>query len=117
MVADEDITEIIIEDACFNLQTQNWQFDIVSPIEFVSIWGYCERPDEYTFINSIDEVPDWYLCGTQPGPGMSTDFITDLLARFEGYLPGLLYYPEELIREEEMFHFSQFVQIINEPEW
>jgi hypothetical protein len=116
-VADLDIAQISVNEACFNLQTQKWQFDITSPIEVISIWGLCERPEEYTFIDNIDDIPDWYLCPPPPPQIPLSPFIDDLVLRYLFNVQGLQYYPEDLIREEEMIHFSQYVRTLNSDKW
>jgi len=120
MLADQELAEIDVQDACYDLQSKKWKFNINSPINLISIWGLCERPTEYTFINSIDEVPDWYLCPppeNPPAPRKPSPFIEDLTFRFYFNVNGLKFYPTELVREEEMIHFSQINEKLNLPEW
>lgn len=114
-IADQDVAVVKILDYCFNKQTQKWNFDIYEPIELISLWGLCNR-DEVTFIESINDVPDWYLC-PDPIYGGASKFITHIGAKYFLAWDGLKFQPIDLIKKEEFIHFEQFREIIHSPKW
>ena len=106
-IADTMIADIIISDYCFNNQTQKWEFEIV-PIKIKTIYGLCTR-DDFVFISSIDEIPDDYLC---PDQGRPSQFLIDLWAWYDVNWGVPRFLPRDLVVEEELIHFNQFVEII-----
>ncbi len=111
----EFVKNLLVSDVCYDNEQNLLQFYIIDSIKIVTLWGYCQRPEEYTLIDNISEVSSDYLCPDNKF-GTPSRFITALWGKYFGKdIP--LYMPKELVYEEEMIHFHQFKGIINKDYW
>jgi len=111
----EFVKNSLVSDVCYDNEQDLLRFYIIDSIKIVTLWGYCQRPEEYTLIDNISEVSSDYLCPDNKF-GTPSRFITALWGKYFGMdIP--LYMPKELVYEEEMIHFHQFKGIINKDYW
>jgi len=105
--AEKNISDFTIEEYCFNLQRQTWQFRMNNSeiIKIKNIIDYCPNhlpPDTY-FKEIFDDLPHWYKCSK-----ISTYEAKQM--KEYGHYPQYILKP--IVREHEMRHYAQADSII-----